>query len=97
MFVTLATEKVQRLLPEEALNAVRERSRSAGKRKKQGGTEVEVVVSDRREGRGALNGDRRYVLMHAQSSRLINPKKLRQKSTGEFETVTGDDCGERET
>lgn len=33
MFVTLATEKVQRLLPEEALKAVRERSRCTGKRK----------------------------------------------------------------
>lgn len=36
LFVTLATEKVQRLLPEEALKAVRERSRCTGKRK-QGG------------------------------------------------------------
>jgi len=34
--VTLATEKVQRLLPEEALKAVRERSGRTGKRKKGG-------------------------------------------------------------
>lgn len=33
MFVTLATEKVQGLLPEEALKAVRERSRCTGERK----------------------------------------------------------------
>lgn len=36
MFVTLATEKVQRLLPEEALKAARGRSGCTGKRK-QGG------------------------------------------------------------
>lgn len=53
--MTLATEKVQCLLPEEALKAVRERSRCTGKRgekEKQGGKEVEVVVSDTQEGSG---------------------------------------------
>ena len=49
MFVTLATEKVQRLLPEEALKAVRERSRCTRKRR-QGRKEEEEVVSDRQEG-----------------------------------------------
>lgn len=45
MFVTLATEKVQRLLPEEALKAVRERSRCTGKKGNKEEKEEEEEVS----------------------------------------------------
>jgi hypothetical protein len=45
--VTLVTEKVQRLLPKEALKACRESSWGAGERKRGGGGEG---VSDRKVG-----------------------------------------------
>ena len=45
--MTLATEKVQGLLSEEALKAVRERSRCTGEENKE--EKQEEVVSDRQE------------------------------------------------
>lgn len=76
MFVTLATEKVQRLLPEEALKAVRERSRCTGKRRT-GRKKEEEVVSDGQEG-GALRWDR------STSERGWGVQEVLVKTTGEF-------------